>query len=508
MLKRPSILKALLLSIFVVFAAILFGMAAFNQTGTYDEIYSLKSNESDPMLFASVQEGSLFVFNDINAVALLVSSSGEVEARYDFSAPLFKAVVRGENLFTFSSEGSMICLQKFDSSLNLSETAYLDVDYDLISFIDCDSQGNFYFTLHDRPTRVQVHTAFGDFEQQIRVDSDISFIEISRNDFLYIFTNEMLYCADTQNLDDIVGKESSFFSALLLNDNYFLTVDGKICDMSSSTVTPVLSTSPNTLTPLFYCLNSEFCLIWSNGQSQIYRSDLNGNHVENFTADGYLLAVNSTSLIVEKNGKIYHSLFSSFTDLSESSISEPSVPESSTEESSSHESSSCENSETSSEHSSSESSEHSEHSDNSEQSENSELSSPSPTPTVTPTPSPEDYFKFEPYLKGNLLYLKAGTTVTELKALFYPQEIQIYKSSGESVYSGLIGTGMTVDEYSIVIPGDCNENGTVTITDIREAQKLLLGFSVRNQCNFYAVDFDDDGIISMLDLITLSKMVG
>ena len=494
MLKRPGILKTLLLFIILVSAAILFGMAAFDRSGTYDEIYSLQSNESDPMLFASIQDGSLFVINDITAVALLVNSSGEVEARHNFSAPLLKAVIRGENLFTFSSENSMICLQKFDSALNLSKTAYLDVDYELISFIDCDSQGNFYFTLHDRPTRVQIHTASGDFEQQIRVDSDISFIEVSRNDFLYIFTNEMLYYADTQNLDDIVGKDSSFFPALLLNDNYFLTVDGKVCDMSANTVAPVLSTSTIVSAPLFYCLDSEFCLIWSNGQSQIYRSDLNGNNAENFTANGNLLAVNSNGLIVEKDGKIYHSLFSSFDDdvtNSESSVSESSAESSSTPEPPL----SDEFPEISS-------------SEPSEQSENSELSTPSPSPTATPTPPPEDYFKFEPYLKGNLIYLKAGTTVTELKALFYPQEIQIYKSSGESVYSGLIGTGMTVDEYSIVIPGDCNENGTVTITDIREAQKLLLGFSVRNQCNFYAVDFDDDGVISMLDLITLSKMVG
>ena len=87
--------------------------------------------------------------------------------------------------------------------------------------------------------------------------------------------------------------------------------------------------------------------------------------------------------------------------------------------------------------------------------------------------------------------------------------------SGSTKTSGVLCTGdilrvMNTDgapqaDYSIILSGDVNNDGIISLLDLLKVQKHLLSTSVLTNCSLTAADVDNSGSITLLDLLKLQK---
>lgn len=110
--------------------------------------------------------------------------------------------------------------------------------------------------------------------------------------------------------------------------------------------------------------------------------------------------------------------------------------------------------------------------------------------------------------EGTYVLLLAGTRAEELRELKKPQAIKITEEDGSPVYAGKLKTGMKMDDYTIVIRGDCNNTGKVTPDDIYFVQECLIEVRYfQTETEFIAADMDQNGVINTLDTIYISAEI-
>ena len=138
---------------------------------------------------------------------------------------------------------------------------------------------------------------------------------------------------------------------------------------------------------------------------------------------------------------------------------------------------------------------------------------PSPTPTPTPdpsiSPSPGPSFPPEPDFpggpSGEYFLVPAGTTVSDLRQLMWPQAVQITDARGNPLTWGTLATGMFMDDWPLVVPGDCNGSGSVTRADVRTGLDWVLEQFPVDDVFTRAADLNDDGALSAQDLVLLAR---
>ena len=118
---------------------------------------------------------------------------------------------------------------------------------------------------------------------------------------------------------------------------------------------------------------------------------------------------------------------------------------------------------------------------------------------------------------GYLRNIPVGTKAEDILATLVPKEYITINSGGKSV-SGAVGTGMTVDfapggkvaqTAVIVVTGDVNGDGKVTMSDMLQIRSHILGRSEMKGAYLQASDLNNDGKISMSDFLqTLSVVLG
>lgn len=106
-----------------------------------------------------------------------------------------------------------------------------------------------------------------------------------------------------------------------------------------------------------------------------------------------------------------------------------------------------------------------------------------------------------------MLLVPSGMTVDQLRQLLWPDVPDVCLPDGTSVTSGRLCTGMTVGDLAVVVPGDCNGTGSVSIGDLRQAQVLLLESSQVEDPYRWAADLNEDGVLTTEDLVLLSQML-
>ncbi len=119
------------------------------------------------------------------------------------------------------------------------------------------------------------------------------------------------------------------------------------------------------------------------------------------------------------------------------------------------------------------------------------------------------------YISG----INPGTSVTSLinnvKKQSAGANVTIKNTNGSVVTSDTFGTGYTVNissagtskTYTIVIYGDINGDGNITILDLLKVQKLILGSTNLSGAYKTATDVNKDGKTTILDLLKVQKHI-
>ena len=138
---------------------------------------------------------------------------------------------------------------------------------------------------------------------------------------------------------------------------------------------------------------------------------------------------------------------------------------------------------------------------------------PPDEPAPTPTPTVEGSYKISTYVSG----VSIGTTVNVFIKNFGVKNgtAKVYNSSNKQKTSGVIATGDKIAvfdadgaeklKFSIVLFGDTNGDGKVSIVDLARVQKHLLQVSTLSGNQNTAADVNHDGKISILDLARVQK---
>lgn len=129
---------------------------------------------------------------------------------------------------------------------------------------------------------------------------------------------------------------------------------------------------------------------------------------------------------------------------------------------------------------------------------------------IRPTEVTSDVYEIdEEYISR----IPEGTTVAELKNNIEPKTgvIITNKSGTELGENDVIATGMILKagelEFTLVVIGDVNESGGVTVTDLAQLKLHYIEDEILTGANLKAADIDGNGVITITDLAQLKLML-
>lgn len=315
---------------------------------------------------------------------------------------------------------------------------------DLFLF-DCDAT-NAYCVLSKSRNTLEVFGSAGSFSREF--SRDLEFLEAGSSG-LCLSDGGTLFQSQSG-----AWVETAFehIPLKLLGDAVILCRDGTIFRREETGLAPLFQWEAPLYSGLFYCLDGENCLILSKAES-VFCYSQTGKLLSSCVTDP-LLGICPSGGITRHDGALYYVPFS-FAGGSSSVVS-----------------------------------------------------SPEPSPTFAPSNSP-DFQQKEPLkIDGSFLLFPVGTTVPELRELFKPDTADIRDAAGRSLLGGRLATGMTVNDWVIVVEGDCNGSGTVTAADLRQALTMVLEQEVPQMAQGKAADLNNDGVLDTTDLLLFSGLIG
>ena len=118
---------------------------------------------------------------------------------------------------------------------------------------------------------------------------------------------------------------------------------------------------------------------------------------------------------------------------------------------------------------------------------------------------------------GYLRVIPVGTSAKRILATLVPRDC-ITIHSGDTEVTGTVATGMTVDfapggalkqSAVIVVTGDVNGDGKITLTDMVRIRAHLLGRTTLKGAYLEAADLDGNGEVTLADFVQcLSSVLG
>ncbi len=106
------------------------------------------------------------------------------------------------------------------------------------------------------------------------------------------------------------------------------------------------------------------------------------------------------------------------------------------------------------------------------------------------------------------------TTVATFKGnVTANKEITIIDEEGNTLNDdGILATGMKLKldeniEYTLVITGDINKDGRISITDLAKLKLHIIEKDVLQDCRYLAADINGDDRVSITDLAKLKKLI-
>lgn len=386
----------------------------------------------------------------------LDAATGEVLSRREENFPVYGAALRGQYLYVWEDLDSGCALCAWDTS-TLGEVSRLELGekLDSLALYDVDASGNAIFVTASERRVLKVWEP-GGVRREITLSHPIQALAGEPGgDFLVYAGNSL--CTPLQPELEAPCQAAPRF---LLGDGKFVDEDGVVCSLTKDGVRSLFQCGEAAFASAFCCLGGENCLILSAGGGAIHRYDLAGNLLDNCEIASPPAGLCPSGAVCIRDGELY------YVPLNFSALPAPSV-----------------------------------------QPSVSPSAQPSVSPSVSPSPSaslvPED----RPVrAEGDWLIISQGVTVAEVRRLMEPEEAEIRDAAGIKVSSGRMATGMTVNQWTVVVPGDCNGTGTVTEADLRRAASMILGSVEGTSAQYRAGDLNEDGVLSTADLVLINAV--
>lgn len=334
-------------------------------------------------------------------------------------------------------------LLQYDA-FTLRETAQSNLPWpaDDILNFACDQNGTMYAVLSQSRNSVQIRLPDGSGRTESLPGEIRAFSAVLQG--VWVWTE-----GDLRMLSRAERREFAWPVAPLaaFDEGAFLDRDGLFCTCEGTEVFPLFRCEQDLYEGLNYCLDAEGCLLIADGVS-VLRYDRAGELLEGCELAGTPEAICANGAIFRQEDGFYYAELASLPQ-------EPEPPQ--------------------------------------------ETPEPGPTPGEEIEPPPLQ-------LEDNCIIVQYGMTVQELRELFKPEAVEIRDRSGRLLTSGRLATGMTANDFVIVLEGDVNGSGTITESDLREAIGMYLQQEGSGP-QFRAADLTDDGTIDAYDLLLLSKLI-
>lgn len=135
-----------------------------------------------------------------------------------------------------------------------------------------------------------------------------------------------------------------------------------------------------------------------------------------------------------------------------------------------------------------------------------------PYPEAT---SDVEHIKTSYILEGDYLWgVEPCTSVAKFLSGYTVVEnmrVRVINTEGIEVKEGNIGTGFVIktplSQYTVVILGDTDGDGEITVFDVIDVKRLVLGLITANEPVMLAADSERDGVIDVFDLILEKRHV-
>ena len=451
------------------------------------------------------------------AVMALDRRTGQAASQTGFSGRLVWAALRGDSVFALEEgENGAVLSQLSLPELNLVGGWALPAAVEERALFDCDGAGRFYYT--DAQGSLWFSDLGGE-PRQVDGCTGVSFLEVTPQGTAAAFAASEFFWGPSQDPSAWNSCLLSFSPFCLLGEEHFLDQWGGLYQYSAETVEPVdlgfFVDMP--YSPLHYALDRDGQFLFpSAGDLSVECATLAGEAVGSVPVKGELLALCGSGVLWQEENA-YWFLPIQFYQEPPTPSPEP-TPEptptpapSETPSPSPDPSLEPEDTPTPPTPEPTPSPEPTPPPEPTPSPEPTDSPTPTPTPAPTESPSPSPPPTPEGIVQeDSYLLMPQGVTVDTLLAYFAPDAVLIQTPEGEAVTSGRLATGMTAGDYTLVVLGDTDGSGTVSRSDLRRAQRLLLnGESVGGEDPYRrAADLDGDASLTTLDLVGLSHLFG
>lgn len=441
-------------------------------------------SDSELLLFAQWQDSCLIAFtngqSNASGILSLDCATGSVKAYRSFSrGPALWAGQRGESLFTVEeSDGKPVLIQLSLPTLSVISSQPLPVSPEDYALFDCDGEGRIYYT---QDGALWTSTLQGAPQN---LDLFPSFFEITPGGTCVTDSDGKIFWGASDHPETWRQSSASLTPpfCLLGESCFFADFLGTIYQLGKDELS-VVGKLDLPYSPLACAMDREGNVLTLK-EDQVICSTLGGEQVDSITLRGNPLAVCGGGALSEDQGAVW------FTPLP---FCRPSTPTPSPEATLTPDSSPSLTPAPTPE------------------------ATPEPSPSLAPSPSPEaspapssspspSPFQ-EVVLEGDLLLVSAGMTASQLRMYFVPDAVEICRPDGTAITESRLCTGMTADSYTVIVMGDCDGSGSVTISDLRQSQALLLEANSTDTPYRRAADLNGDHLLTTGDLVLLSQWI-
>lgn len=407
----------------------------------------LPSGGAKTLLFQE-KDGFIWLASSGFNSTLLLKLDGETGkelARREVTPPLRWAALRGDSLFGREDGDGRAELLCWDAqTLEPVFQRELALDPMEIVLFECDRTGTAFSVLSKNHRALRACFPDGGEEERM-FPGEIGFLAVDEEDSLVLYAGDTLYIGkyETEDLREVAGFPQP---AAFLGRGIWIDTGGMVRRLEEQGVSSVFQTAEAVFDSRFYCLDREGGLLLSVGPGDVRRYGPDGSPSGSCTVGGEVVGLCPWGALCERDGSLF------YTRLSFSQA----------------------------------------------------FPSPSFSPSFSPSPSPDP--QAPAWVEGSYLIMPDGTTAAEIRELMKPETADIRDKMGNQVLRGRLSTGMTVNDWTVVVSGDCDGSGTVTGVDVRGAMEMVLNGEESASCFFRAADLDNDGAISAADLARLSNM--